>query len=508
MSQPGNNGLDPLHSVPAGGQADHGWARALGIESFEPPDTDSAHHRMQATELFACPFLQHDRTRHCNWDGCQHPYYSISSIKQHIEDAHMEKDNRFCFRCGEIFGCLKELAEHGHGGISCFRQDNGICFEKDVVTAEMLVEISRIEESTNNGPSPDAQKWRLVFQVIFPEEVIPSPCKHLLLPQLNTYTSRPKEMDQQKFDGSSKNDRSDPGSLAGTVNPHNEKYDSVNLSKLRVFLKLHREAIQSTVALITRQAQIGENDTRGNNNDSDPSGSVPQSLKRKGVQNTGNANGKYQKSPDDDQGSDTDGEDESRSPKVPRAGAAWGLVGGREHLFRRHKAHEHRCLRCGDSFEDIRSLKAHMRELIACPLRELTNPEGIDGRYTPSFQDTDCEPCNTDYLLSMADIVDSQLQDRVFESCNRDHSSESPMIHDEQAIVRNAYNAIVKPFADIISADYIPDLDFMLAEAWQPLEGATTRQATSGPEPNKTVQPSSSASLRREWDLGSWTWDA
>ncbi|KAK8121707.1 hypothetical protein PG984_010377 [Apiospora sp. TS-2023a] len=577
----------------------------LGVGLLEPPNTGVPHQSRSATELFACPFLQHNRTKFGTWKGCQSPYYTISSIRDVISaqvtyiiyqyiltgctgstlQIHTCKSEiKFASVVAIFLHLPRDCLSTGVGGISCFRQDDGNRFKKSLVTAETLVDISKIEAHTNTGSISAAQRWRLIFGIIFPEEDIPSPYfdfnadespSYVLsgMPtskqgQRFTQTSRPEEMKQKKSVIVTKICMPKSGPPTAIRNLHRERFDSVALPKLGVFLKLHREAIKNTVAFIRRHAQSEDADTKGKS--TDPDGSASQSLKRKGVHHMGSANGKHGQSPNDNKESDTDEEGDSRPPKVPRAEAAcvsedpkellacpfyqhcperyqvkncvgpgWRSVSKvKEHLFRRHKAQEHRCLRCGDSFDDISSLKAHMRELIACPLRELTKPEGMDGetqarvrskkgqkhlsefqrwtelykvlfpgekipvpyysRCAPSFQNTDNDACDTNLLLLMAETVDTQLQDKVFETSSRNLSTDTLTVQDSQAIVKNAYNNIMKPFSDTISAEYMPNLDMILAEVWESPSEMSSSQAANSLGPSHTM--ASNAISPGEWN--------
>lgn len=63
-----------------GERSHHHTENALGVALLDP-DLASVYHSIPPTDLFACPFLQYDRAGYLNWEGCQQPHYSISSIK-------------------------------------------------------------------------------------------------------------------------------------------------------------------------------------------------------------------------------------------------------------------------------------------------------------------------------------------------------------------------------------------------------------------------------------------
>ncbi|KAK8073033.1 hypothetical protein PG996_006381 [Apiospora saccharicola] len=518
-----------------------GWG--LGVDPSKPPNASFAHQSGSKTEVFACPFLQHSRSKYGTWEGCRQPYQTLASSTLHIRT------------------CKSKIER---GGISCFRQDDGNRFEKSMVTAETLVEISKTEKQTNTGSRSVAQRWMHIFGIIFPEEHPPSPYfdfnadegpSYVLsgMPtskqgKLFSHTSHP-DMGQQKSVIGTKICMPKSGPPTAVRSLHRERLNSETLPKLRVLLKLHQEAIQNTVAFLRHHAHSEENDAKGKN--TDQNGSASQSLKRKGGAQIQTRTIPARQKSHVPQRHPYPRVQQSCLP-VPSinivlsgnrfqncVGPGWRSVSKvKEHLFRRHKAQEHRCLRCGDSFDDIGSLKAHMRELIACPLRELTSPEGMDAetqarvrskkgqknlnefqrwtelykilfpgekipvpyytRCAPTFQDTDNDACNADLLLSMAEIVDTQLQDKVFETSSRSLSSDIFTVQESQVIVKNAYNAIVKPFADTISADHMPDLDTMLAEAWVSPNEINNPQSTDSMRSSNTM--TNNACLSREWD--------
>ncbi|KAK7987011.1 Zn2/Cys6 DNA-binding protein [Apiospora saccharicola] len=478
-----------------------GWG--LGVDPSKPPNASFAHQSGSKTEVFACPFLQHSRSKYGTWEGCRQPYQTLASSTLHIRT------------------CKSKIER---GGISCFRQDDGNRFEKSMVTAETLVEISKIEKQTNTGSRSVAQRWMHIFGIIFPEEHPPSPYfdfnadegpSYVLsgMPtskqgKLFSHTSHPEEMGQQQSVISTKICMPKSGSPTAARSLHRERFNSETLPRLRVLLKLYREAIQNTVAFIRRHAQSEDTDTKGKS--TDLNGPASQSLKRKGVHHTGSANGNHGQSPNDNKGSDTDEDDDSRPPKAPRAEAPSTSEDPRELLacpFYQHCPERYQVKNCvGPGWRLVSKVNPEGMDAETQARTELYKilfpkekiPVPYYTRCAPTFQDTDNDACNADLLLSMAEIVDTQLQDKVFETSSRSLSSDIFTVQESQAIVKNAYNAIVKPFADTISADHMPDLDTMLAEAWVSPNAINNPQSTDSTRSSNTM--TNNACLSREWD--------
>ncbi|KAI1877478.1 hypothetical protein JX265_003486 [Neoarthrinium moseri] len=321
-----------------------------------------------------------------------------------------------------------------------------------------------------------------------------------------------------------------------------ESLRPVSLWLLHSFLQRHRDAIRVKVELATRQAQTGANDSKHKTVASSSLG------KRKNESRKQSAQDRSRKASGDDNSPGEDGEDDEddlRAPKAARPDAIpasgepterlacpyyqrrpdlyhnkpicvgpgwWKVSKVKEHLFRKHTLLKHQCYRCGDPFDDIGSLKAHCRLIIACPLKEVPVVEGMDAEMqdkvrskkgqskltelqkwndlyqtlfpkegipmpyysqrSQSFQQAanQSSACNeVDDVLMLGKAVDDYLPNLVREY-HALSGDEKLTFSEEKAVISEAYVSLAEPLSSSVSLENIPNFVAILDELQHPTD--------------------------------------
>ncbi|KAK4176860.1 hypothetical protein QBC36DRAFT_290127 [Triangularia setosa] len=122
-----------------------------------------------STKKFACPFRKHDPQKYSvqEHEVCAvRSWGTISRLKEHLYRRHYKIH---CQRCKHTFGDFRELAEHEMSPQGC-----------EVVHAPPPCDISTIQEKQlksrkhNARRKTDEEKWVEIYQLLFPNEEIPS----------------------------------------------------------------------------------------------------------------------------------------------------------------------------------------------------------------------------------------------------------------------------------------------------------------------------------------------
>ncbi|KAK4195303.1 hypothetical protein QBC40DRAFT_289321 [Triangularia verruculosa] len=122
-----------------------------------------------STKKFACPFRKHDPQKYSlqEHEVCAvRSWGTISRLKEHLYRRHYKIH---CQRCKQTFGDFRELADHEMSPQGCV-----------VVHAPPPCDISTIQEKQlksrkhNAKRKTDEEKWVEIYQLLFPNEDIPS----------------------------------------------------------------------------------------------------------------------------------------------------------------------------------------------------------------------------------------------------------------------------------------------------------------------------------------------
>ncbi|KAK0721287.1 hypothetical protein B0T21DRAFT_351254 [Apiosordaria backusii] len=123
-----------------------------------------------STKKFACPFRKHDPQKYSlqEYEVCTvRSWGTISRLKEHLYRRHYKIH---CQRCKQTFNDFRELADHEMSPQGC-----------EVVHAPPPCDISTIQEKQlksrkhNARRKTDEEKWGEIYQLLFPNEEIPSP---------------------------------------------------------------------------------------------------------------------------------------------------------------------------------------------------------------------------------------------------------------------------------------------------------------------------------------------
>jgi len=141
-------------------------------EGYRPPSS-LARPNSSGTKRFACPFRKHDPQTYNIRDHevCAiRSWTTISRLKEHLYRRHY---TIHCQRCKQTFDDSKELADHERAVIKC--EVNDLAHPGDITTDQEKKLKSRKHTSRKQS---DEDKWRDIYQLLFPNEEVPSPCKY------------------------------------------------------------------------------------------------------------------------------------------------------------------------------------------------------------------------------------------------------------------------------------------------------------------------------------------
>ncbi|KAK3997883.1 hypothetical protein QBC44DRAFT_228949 [Cladorrhinum sp. PSN332] len=119
---------------------------------------------------FACPFRKHDPHKYNIHDHevCTiRSWSAISRLKEHLYRRHYKTH---CQRCKQIFADARELADHEMMIQGCEVVDGNV--PSDITSYQE----KQLKSRKNNArKKTDEEKWREIYELLFPNEPVPSP---------------------------------------------------------------------------------------------------------------------------------------------------------------------------------------------------------------------------------------------------------------------------------------------------------------------------------------------
>ncbi len=167
-------------------------------EDFVRLDSNNSRTRSgsYAMSLLACPYRQHDPLKYAlgTHAVCLRPWPTISRLKYETQEfqvsnnsllnrrgrEHLYRGHKMpihCKRCKAVFDDQEKLKAHE------LLDPTQICkVQLDVqlngITPEQMSQLKSRKKIFR--AQSDADRWRVIYQVLFPNEDVPSPCKPLL----------------------------------------------------------------------------------------------------------------------------------------------------------------------------------------------------------------------------------------------------------------------------------------------------------------------------------------
>ncbi|KAF8859289.1 hypothetical protein BDZ45DRAFT_725399 [Acephala macrosclerotiorum] len=135
-----------------------------------PRTAHSLHEPADSDAKFACPYRKHDPRKYCvpNWGPCAlTPLQTVARLKAHLYRYHRIHQ---CPRCKGIFDSEEDLDAHVEATEGCEAKPDR---QVEGVTGRMMERL-RSRKKTYPGQT-EADRWREVYQLLFPSEEVPSP---------------------------------------------------------------------------------------------------------------------------------------------------------------------------------------------------------------------------------------------------------------------------------------------------------------------------------------------
>ncbi|KAK1772731.1 hypothetical protein QBC33DRAFT_464203, partial [Phialemonium atrogriseum] len=122
-----------------------------------------------AERRFACPYFKHNPDRYRNERTCCGPgWTTVHRLKEHLLRRHA-LPKHLCLRCYKTFKSEAEYGDHQRAATRCpLERENPWDGYFDQATQKIL-------RSRQKASSPEVEKWKDVYRLLFPGDHVPSP---------------------------------------------------------------------------------------------------------------------------------------------------------------------------------------------------------------------------------------------------------------------------------------------------------------------------------------------
>ena len=154
----------------------------------QPRTLLSSPRNQEDNSKFACPYRKRNPRRYCvrDWRSCAlTPLETVARVKYvpgfdsycrfaNSRRAHLYRHHRIfpCQRCKKLFKNQGEVSLHLNEAQSCKRNE---IIQPDGLIIE-VVEKLRCKKKSHPNQTEEG-RWREIYQILFPNEIVPSPCK-------------------------------------------------------------------------------------------------------------------------------------------------------------------------------------------------------------------------------------------------------------------------------------------------------------------------------------------